>query len=106
MILDIKVFYKLVILFLLVIARHVQSTRNSKFVISLQYLEKEGRDEVDFCMEINIKLSCKLIPLILVDVARPAQITQNNQFAKSLQYLKKEVRDEVDFCADEYYSYL
>ena len=48
MILDIKVFYKLVILFLLVIARHAQSTRNSKFVISLQYLEKEGRDEVDF----------------------------------------------------------
>ena len=48
MILDIKVFYKLVILFLLVIARHAQSTRNSKFVISLQYLEKEGRYEVDF----------------------------------------------------------
>ena len=48
MILDIKIFYKLVILFLLVIARHAQSTRNSKFVISLQYLEKEGRDEVDF----------------------------------------------------------
>ena len=48
MIFDIEVFYKLVILFLLVIARLAQSTRNSKSVISLQYLEKEGRDEVDF----------------------------------------------------------
>ena len=47
----IKVFYKRVVSFLLVLARHVQSTQNSKFVISLQYLEKKkkkGRDEVDF----------------------------------------------------------
>ena len=43
---NIKVFYKLVVLFLLVIARHAQSTQNYKFVISLQYLKKEGRDEV------------------------------------------------------------
>ena len=33
---------------LLVTAKHVQSTQSSKFVISLQYLKKEGRDEVDF----------------------------------------------------------
>ena len=33
---------------LLVIARHAQNTQNSKFVISLQYLKKEVRDEVDF----------------------------------------------------------
>ena len=40
-----KVFYRLVVL---VIARHAQSTLNSKFVISLQYLKREGSDEVDF----------------------------------------------------------
>ena len=45
---NIRIFYKLVVLFLLVIASHAQSTRNSKFVISLQYLKKEGRDKVDF----------------------------------------------------------
>ena len=45
---NIKVFYKLVASFLLVIARHAQGTQNSNFVISLQYLKKEGRDEVDF----------------------------------------------------------
>ena len=27
---------------------HVQSTQNNKFAISLQYLKKEGRHEVDF----------------------------------------------------------
>ena len=39
---------KLVVSFLLVITRHAQSTQNNKFVISLHYLKKEGRDEVDF----------------------------------------------------------
>ena len=29
-------------------ARHAQSIQNDKFVIPLQYLKKEGRDEVDF----------------------------------------------------------
>ena len=41
-------FYKLVVLFLMVITRHVQSSQNSKCEISFQYLKKEGRDEVDF----------------------------------------------------------
>ena len=86
---NIKVSYNFLVTFLLFIARHPPSTQNGKFVISLQYLEKE-RDEVDFFyMQINIKLSNNLMPLILVGMARPAQITQNNKFAKSLQYLKK-----------------
>ena len=45
---NIKDLYKLVALFLLVIARHVQITQNKKFAISLQYLKNDGRDEVDF----------------------------------------------------------
>ena len=45
---DIRVFNRLIVSFLLVIVRHAQSTQNSKFVISLQYLQKEGRNEVDF----------------------------------------------------------
>ena len=45
---NIKVFYKLVVWFLQVIVRHAQSTKSSKFIISPQYLKKEGRDEVDF----------------------------------------------------------
>ena len=45
---NMKVFYKLVVLFLLIIARHAQITQNGKSVISLQYLRNERRDEVDF----------------------------------------------------------
>ena len=45
---SIKDFYKLVIMFLLVIARHAQNTQNSKFVISLKYLKKGGKDESVF----------------------------------------------------------
>ena len=45
---NMKTFYKLTVSLLLAIARYAQSTQNSKFVISLQYLKKEGRSEVDF----------------------------------------------------------
>ena len=45
---NIKVFYKLIPLFLAAIARHVQSTKKNKFAISLQYLKKQGRNEIDF----------------------------------------------------------
>ena len=45
---NISVFYKLVVLILLVITRDVQSTQNSKFVKTVQYVKKEGRDEVGF----------------------------------------------------------
>ena len=48
---NIKVFYKLTGSFLLVVARYAQSTQNSKFVIPLQYLKKEGRD---VCMYIPV----------------------------------------------------
>ena len=45
---NIKVFCKLTVSFLLVIGRYIQSTQNSKLVISLQYLKKEWRDAVYF----------------------------------------------------------
>ena len=45
-----KVFYLLVVLFLLVIARHAQSTKNSKFVMSIQYLKKKGSMKLIYCI--------------------------------------------------------
>ena len=45
---NMKVLYKLVVLFLLVTPKHAQSTQNSEFVIPLQYFKKEGIDEIDF----------------------------------------------------------
>ena len=54
---NIKIFYKLVVSFLLVMVRHAQSTQNMKFEISLQYLfatsQKIRRDEVDFLQTIH-----------------------------------------------------
>ena len=45
--------------FYVYVARHFPITQNSKFVASLQYLNKEVSDEADFCMQINIKVSYK-----------------------------------------------
>ena len=80
-------FNKLVVSFLLVLARHIESTQNSKLVISLQYLKREQMDEVDF-LHADKHQTYKLIPLMLLDMAWPVQITQNNKFARSFQYLK------------------
>ena len=43
-----KVIYKLIPASLVVIARYALSSQNNKFAISLKYLKKKGRDEVDF----------------------------------------------------------
>ena len=45
---NINIFYKLVASLLPVIVKQAQNTQNSKFVIPLQYLKKERRDEADF----------------------------------------------------------
>ena len=39
---------KLISLILVVIDKHAQSTQNKNFAKSSQYLQKEGKDEVDF----------------------------------------------------------
>ena len=43
-----NIFYKLILWFLIGMIRHSQNSQNSKFAMSLQYLKKEVRDEVDF----------------------------------------------------------
>ena len=80
------------------IVNQSQSSEHSKFVMSLQYLKKEVRDQVDFFyMQKNIKDFLKLILSFSIFVPKHAQITRHNKFAISLQYLKKEVSTEVDF---------
>ena len=46
-----KPFCKLILSILVNMAILAQSTRNNKFSKSLQYLEKEVRDKVDFCRD-------------------------------------------------------
>ena len=42
------VFYKMIVLLLMYVARPAQSTQNKKFAISLQYLKENSRNEVHF----------------------------------------------------------
>ena len=72
--------------------------------MSLQYLKKEVRDEVDFLHAdkhqsflqvdfntLGIKVSYKVILSLLMGMIKYSQSTQSNKFAISLQYLKKEL---------------
>ena len=73
---------------LVVMAMHAQSTQNIKFAISLQYLKKEGRHEVDF-------LHGDKQTFLQVDALNIVEYCHSRP-----KYLK----DEVDFCTDKYQS--
>ena len=96
---------------LMVIVKHSQSLPKSKFVMSLQHLRKEVRDEVNFLHAdkhqnfpqvdfniLDIKVSYKVILSLLMGRIKHSQITQSNKFAMSLQYLKKKLGMEFIFC--------
>ena len=55
--LGIRVSYKVLLSLLMGMIKHSKSTQRNKFAISLQYLKKEVRNGVHFCMQINIKVS-------------------------------------------------
>ena len=46
---------------LMEIVKHLQSSQNSKFTMSVQYLKKEDRDKLIFRMQVSIKVAYKLI---------------------------------------------
>ena len=48
MLINIKDFFKLILSFLMCVTRDAQITKNNKFAFSLQYLNKEVSDAVDF----------------------------------------------------------
>ena len=79
--------------------------------MSLQYLKKKVRDEVNFLHAdwhqsflqvdfntLGIKVFYKMILSLLTDMIYHSQSTQSNKFAISLQDLKKEVRNAVQLC--------
>ena len=90
--------FKIEIMNLMEMVKYSQSSQNSKFAMSLQYLKKKVRDEVDFLHAdknqvsfntLGTKISYKVILSLLRSVMKHSQITQRNKFAMSLQYLKK-----------------
>ena len=92
--------------FLMGIVNHSQSSLNSNFAMSLQYLKKEvdflhackyqSFLQVDF-NTLGIKVSYKVILSLLMGMIKHCQSTQGTKFAIPLQHLKKEVRDWVHF---------
>ena len=74
-------------------ARHAYITQNNKVTISLQYIQNEVSDEIDFLHMDKHESSL----FLLMGMTKHSQSTQINKFAISLQYLKKEVREGVNF---------
>ena len=88
-------------------SRHAQVIKNSKFVISLQYLKEGVSDEADFLYADKHENLPRIDTMVLIGMVKHSQSSQNSKFAISLQYLKRDVRDGVDFLqADKYQSSL
>ena len=99
--------------------KYSQSLQNSKFSMSLQYLKKEVRDEVEFLHadkhqsflqvdfnNLGIKVSYKVILSLLIVIIKHSQSTQSNKFAIYLQYIKKEISNGIHFLhADKHQSF-
>ena len=79
--------------------------------MSLQYLRKENRDEVDFLLAdqhqsflqvdfniLGVNVSYKVVLSLLMGRIKHSESTQSIKFVISLQYLKKELGMEFIFC--------
>ena len=97
-IINIEVFYKLILSFWLCVTRHAESNKN-KFAYLCNISIKVWGMKLIFCLQIEIKVFCKITVSFWVCVTRNAQSTQNNRFTLSLQYVnvKENVKDEADF---------
>ena len=76
---------------LMVVMKHSQITQSNKFVISLQYLKKEVRDEVHFLRADKHKSFYKLALSFLMNIAIYVQSTQRRKLVMFLQYITKKV---------------
>ena len=82
-------FLQITVIILDGVTRHVQITQNSKFAISLQYLQKELSDETNFLHADQHESMLQIDTMILMGIVKHSQSSQNSKFAMSLQYLKK-----------------
>ena len=98
---SIKVVYKLMLLFLSGIARHAQSTQNTKLALSLTCLKKEWRDEVVFFHEDKHWTFVQADIIILACMASHAQSIQNTSFLNLSNISRKEWGIKLIFCAEK-----
>ena len=95
---NVKGFLKLILSFSVCVASHPQITQNNKFAISLQYLKKEVRGEVDFLHAEKYESLLEIDAMIFVGLVKHSQSSQNSKFAISLSNIsKKEVIDHLYF---------
>ena len=66
------------------LARHAQITQNNKFPISLQYLQKELSDEVDFLHADKHQNILQVDSVILMGMIKHSQSSPKSEFAMSL----------------------
>ena len=82
--------------------KHSQSLPKSKLVMSLQFLIKEARDDVNFLHAekhqsflqvgfntLGVKVSYKMMLSLLMSIIKHSQSTQSNKFSLPLQHLKR-----------------
>ena len=89
--LGIKVSCKVILSLLMGMINHFQSTKSSKFAISLQNFKKEVRNGVHFLHADKHESYCKLTLPFLMEVARHVQSTQNRKLLVFSQCIKKKV---------------
>ena len=91
---------------ILCVAKHSQITQNNKFVISLQYLQKEVSDEVDFLHADNHESLLQIDSVILMGMVKHSQSSQNSKFAMCLKNIsKKKLNMMLIFCMQIKVSY-
>ena len=71
--------------------KHSQSTQSDKFVISLQYLEKEVRNGVHFLPAGKQQSFNNLALMFLIKVARHVKSTKDRTLIIFFQYIKQKV---------------
>ena len=77
------------------------------FAISLQYLKKEGSDEVDFLHTDKHESLMQTDTMILIGMANHSQSSQNSKIAMPCNISKKKLEMEVDFLhVDRHQSFL
>ena len=54
--LGIKISEKVILSLLMRMVKHLQTAQSNMFTISIQYVKKEVRNGVHFCMKINVKV--------------------------------------------------
>ena len=84
-----------------------QVTQNNMFAISLQYLKKEGSDEVDFLRTDKHESLMQTDTMILIGMANHSRSSQNSKIAMPCNISKKKLEMEVDFLhVDRHQSFL